>query len=831
MALARHQFTVTDELGNIIPGAHVEVRREDPGQPLAALKSDREGVSGMSNPFDADSEGFAAFHVLGGAHRIRVYTGTSGSPTYERIWRYVPIGTTAEFDIDVLLAGQRSKVAAATTANITIATALNNGDTLDGVTLATDDLVLVKDQTDKSENGIYVVGVSPARADAFSTFASFLGAVIAVAAGTANEGTLWFCTVPSTGEIDDADIEFTKITALAGAAATIAIGDVDTVGPSDPATVENTGTPLDAVLKIEIPRGAQGVPGPTTIAIGSVTTVEPDQPATVTNSGDPENVILDFQIPKGEAGDIENVAASDIENDSGVSGETVQDALNTLNGALASVAANVGKRGTVRAATTANITIATALNAGDSIDGVTLADDDLVLVKNQTASEENGVFVVGATPARDANFDTYNEHASALLAVQEGTTNADTLWLCTSNKGGTLNTTAISFTKLNIAGTLLAANALSEIAGLGLQATARGNIGAAAAGANSDIISVDALQSVNGGQLAGLRNLLINADGRFNQRSPSTNADNTYGHDRWLALTQTSTIAVSTVSDAENGTPRMWRLSQPQATAQRMGFAQWIEGVNCRHLRGKTVTLSGRIKFSLNAAVRYAICEWTGTEDTPSTARDIVNDWTDGAFTAGHFFKSTTFNVLATGSITPAAATLADLTKLSATVGNSANNLIVFIWTEGTAAQNATLDASLQLEQGSVATAREFRPFSIEYLLCQRYYFKTFNLNTTPAQNIGLDGGEMAWGSMTGASANGLYHFRFPAPMRSVTPAGILYNPAAANAFVRNATDSTDCGASSMNSYQAGATIFYTTPANTAVGEQLRVHATWDAEI
>ncbi len=99
----------------------------------------------------------------------------------------------------------------------------------------------------------------------------------------------------------------------------------------------------------------------------------------------------------------------------------------------------------VRAATTANITIATALNNGDSLDGVTLATDDLVLVKNQAAAEENGVYVVGASPARAAGFDTYNEHPGALISVQEGTTNADTLWLCTSNVGGTLNTTAITF--------------------------------------------------------------------------------------------------------------------------------------------------------------------------------------------------------------------------------------------------------------------------------------------------------------------------------------------------------------------------------------------------
>lgn len=139
-----------------------------------------------------------------------------------------------------------------------------------------------------------------------------------------------------------------------------------------------------------------------------------------------------------------------------------------------SLAINVGKRARARAATTANITISTALNNGDSLDGVTLATGDLVLVKNQTAPEENGVYVVGVSPARSSEFDTYNEHPGSLIAVEEGSTNADTLWLCTSNDGGTLNTTAIAFSKMVVAGELLAANNLSDVANAG---TARTNLG------------------------------------------------------------------------------------------------------------------------------------------------------------------------------------------------------------------------------------------------------------------------------------------------------------------------------------------------------------------
>ena len=76
----------------------------------------------------------------------------------------------------------------------------------------------------------------------------------------------------------------------------------------------------------------------------------------------------------------------------------------------------------VRAATTGNITIASDLNVGDSIDGVTLADGDRVLVKNQTTGSENGIYVAGASPARATDFDENSEvTAGAFFFVEEGT--------------------------------------------------------------------------------------------------------------------------------------------------------------------------------------------------------------------------------------------------------------------------------------------------------------------------------------------------------------------------------------------------------------------------
>lgn len=94
MALARHQFTVTDNAGNVLPGASVELRHEEAGAPLASLYSDRAGTVALGNPFLADSEGFAALHVVGGAYRLTVT-----KDGFSRVLRYVAIGRASETDI------------------------------------------------------------------------------------------------------------------------------------------------------------------------------------------------------------------------------------------------------------------------------------------------------------------------------------------------------------------------------------------------------------------------------------------------------------------------------------------------------------------------------------------------------------------------------------------------------------------------------------------------------------------------------------------------------------------------------------------------------------
>ena len=117
----------------------------------------------------------------------------------------------------------------------------------------------------------------------------------------------------------------------------------------------------------------------------------------------------------------------------------------------------------VRAATTANITIATALNNGDTIDGVTLATGDRVLVKDQSTGSENGIYVVGATPARSDDADTSADVTAGMFVfVTEGTANGDNGFILTTNDTITLGTTSLSFTQFSGAGQITAGDGLTK---------------------------------------------------------------------------------------------------------------------------------------------------------------------------------------------------------------------------------------------------------------------------------------------------------------------------------------------------------------------------------
>lgn len=123
-----------------------------------------------------------------------------------------------------------------------------------------------------------------------------------------------------------------------------------------------------------------------------------------------------------------------------------------------STAQGLDVKGSVKAATTANIT----LSGTQTIDGVAVIAGDRVLVKNQSTASQNGIYVVAAGAwSRSSDMDAWTEFPGAFTFVEEGTTQADTGWVCTVNQGGTLGTTAVTWVQFSSTGAYLAGNGLT----------------------------------------------------------------------------------------------------------------------------------------------------------------------------------------------------------------------------------------------------------------------------------------------------------------------------------------------------------------------------------
>jgi hypothetical protein len=101
-----------------------------------------------------------------------------------------------------------------------------------------------------------------------------------------------------------------------------------------------------------------------------------------------------------------------------------------------------------RVATTGNINLSNALENGDTLDGITLATGNKILVKDQTDATENGIYDVVSSGAatRNTDFDTVAELAGQMVVVQEGSTNADKFFLCTTDNSGSIGSVNITFT-------------------------------------------------------------------------------------------------------------------------------------------------------------------------------------------------------------------------------------------------------------------------------------------------------------------------------------------------------------------------------------------------
>jgi hypothetical protein len=115
-------------------------------------------------------------------------------------------------------------------------------------------------------------------------------------------------------------------------------------------------------------------------------------------------------------------------------------------------------KASVKVATTVNIT----LSGTQTIDGVAVVVNDRVLVKNQTNTQDNGIYFVGSGLwQRALDMNLWTEVPGAATFVEQGT-QADTGWVCTADQGGTLNTTPITWSQFSSSGAVVAGTGLTQ---------------------------------------------------------------------------------------------------------------------------------------------------------------------------------------------------------------------------------------------------------------------------------------------------------------------------------------------------------------------------------
>jgi hypothetical protein len=150
-------------------------------------------------------------------------------------------------------------------------------------------------------------------------------------------------------------------------------------------------------------------------------------------------------------------------------GTPTDDAHAATKGYVDAARSGLDVKQSVRAATTATVNLSTDVDAGSIIDGVTLAEGNRILIKDQgvggVAHADNGIYIVASSgaPTRATDFDSSAEVTpGAFTFVEEGTANGDSGFVVATNGSITVGSTAILFTQFSGTGQITAGEGMSK---------------------------------------------------------------------------------------------------------------------------------------------------------------------------------------------------------------------------------------------------------------------------------------------------------------------------------------------------------------------------------
>ena len=440
-----------------------------------------------------------------------------------------------------------------------------------------------------------------------------------------------------------------------------------------------------------------------------------------------------------------------------------------VSGALSSLAI----KAPCRVATTANIT----LNGLQTIDGVTVVQDDRVLVKHQTSSVNNGIYIADSgdwvrAPDFDGSYDVAN---GTLIQVNYGTAGLKTQWSLSATDPITIGTTSISFV-----------TSLST--------------------------TVGALE------LAYRRNAFYNGDFQVWQKgtgaTSSSAGSRTFLADRWFvnpagaAVNQQQSTSVPTSSRA-----RFSLEIQGATSVTTVNIGQRLSAADIPKIK-RTVTfqcyvrnVSGLGDFTPSLLLGTpTIADDFGTVTNRLT--QTLQSCTDSAWTqVSHTVDISGYTDIDNGL----------QAELRIPSGFLISGCVVRL-------------TEMQLAPCAAVTAFDGVTYAEELERDKFYFRKSFPYATAPAQNAGVSGALQWINILSGAVAGGPQSIEID--MRA-TPTVTLYNPSATNAQIRNTTTAADfTGSSVVSSSDKHIRISGTQDAGATAGAHvMAVHWTADAEL
>jgi hypothetical protein len=345
------------------------------------------------------------------------------------------------------------------------------------------------------------------------------------------------------------------------------------------------------------------------------------------------------------------------------------------------------------------------------------------------------------------------------------------------------------------------------------------------------------VSSVNGGALAGMRNRIINGGMDIAQRGTSfaAIADDAYSMDRWqwgqggaMVCTVTQSTDVPNNTFQSSCKVDVTTVDSSIAADDRANIQQTIEGYNVRDLIGTTFTLSFWVKSPKTGT--HCISFRNGIPDRSFVKEYTIisaNSWEYKTLTiSGGLITAGTWNWTSGRglyiSFTLACGSTYQTTADAWQTGNfiaTANQVNVM---DNTA--NDFFITGVQLEPGAVATPFERRIFGQELALCQRYFCKSYDLETAPGTVT--TNGELRLKTFGGGNSSSSVEIFYPVTMRGL-PTITSYSPdTGTSGQCRRDNVDQSAAAASIGQYKA---LINTNSANT--DSEMRAHFTASAEL